>query len=293
MLARLAIGTALATAACGGGSPLLHPAHPLPAAKVSAGAGVSGQFAYGPIASDIDAGRSASAQEVPTGSEEERTLVDGAVAEFMIKPGVAPYVGGRVGLGHDVEAGLAYLGRTVRADARYAFVNGSWAVSAGAGLSLVLVRITSDPEPGVPETREGGRVSGGVNSLAGSGLGFDIPLLIGWRSSGEVLQFWAGPRGGFEGVRGDLPLNQDSIAPLGSPGSADAAPVRSKRWHAGGLFGLMVGMNPIWVALEVNAAYQSVGATVEFPAGSGEPELIEVQVAGVTVSPAAAIIGKF
>src|SRR5688572_953389 len=78
-IARVITGClAMAAFGCGGGSPLLHPAHVNRPGVVSIGAGASGQIALrtlGAEASDAD------------------QLQDATVA-----PGVAPWVGGRVGL---------------------------------------------------------------------------------------------------------------------------------------------------------------------------------------------------
>src|SRR4051812_555290 len=88
-------------AACGGGTPLLHSAHTLPAGRVSAGAGVSGQFAF-------------HAGSRPPPDDPEQSGFVAAVERAALAPGVAPWVGARAGLGARVEGGLAYTGRAVR-----------------------------------------------------------------------------------------------------------------------------------------------------------------------------------
>jgi hypothetical protein len=59
------------------------------------------------------------------------------------------------------------------------------------------------------------------------------------------------------------------------------------------LAGLAVGVQPVWVAVEVNAAYQSIQGAVDFPPDSGDPERHTVDVGGWTVAPAGALIVKF
>ena len=81
-------------AACGGTTPLLHPAHGLAPGKVTVGLGSTGR-----VALTAAAGESGSP---------ERDLEHAAVAA-----GVAPWVGARVGLAGDNEAGLAWAGRSL------------------------------------------------------------------------------------------------------------------------------------------------------------------------------------
>src|SRR5258706_5050818 len=95
----------LAVVGCGGGVPLLHPAHVLPAGRVSAGAGVSGEFSL----------RSNGAPR-PPGDPEQAGFED-AVARAALSPGIAPWVGTRAGLGARLEGGLPDTGRAVRVDA--------------------------------------------------------------------------------------------------------------------------------------------------------------------------------
>ncbi len=55
-----------------------------------------------------------------------------------IAPGIAPFVGMRVGIGDQFEGGLAYTGRTVRLDVRRSFDDGPWSLSIGVGGTGVL-----------------------------------------------------------------------------------------------------------------------------------------------------------
>ena len=267
------------TAACGGGAPLLHPAHALPAGRVSAGAGVSGQFVF---RSDEEA--RAPGPPPPMGELRQRG-VEEAVARVALSPGVAPWVGVRGGLGARTEAGLTYTGRTVRADARHAFGGDSVALSVGAGASGVFARSTDQSEEGSPPPPQERAPRAGPD-LSANGFGFDLPIIVGWRSTASVVQVWAGARGGFERLAGDLPL-----VPVEGP-PPPAASFTATRWWGGGLLGAAVGLPPVMVAVELDVAYQSASGSATFP-GPGAPPPTAGTVTGLTVAPAGAIIGKF
>jgi hypothetical protein len=209
--------SAIGTGACGGGLPLLHPAHVLPKGKVSVGGGLSVQPALVllPQAAETDAGNAA--------------LV---LQERTVAPNVAPWVGGRVGLWGSNEAGLAYTGRAVRLDGRHAFtLSRSVSLSAGLGGELILLGRPSAPE------KELGGVAGG---------GFDVPVLVGWNSTGGLYSAWAGPRLGLSWVRGKVAL-ADQITPLGG-----------QHLRAGIVAGLRAGFRHVHVALEIGADFHSV-----------------------------------
>ena len=55
------------------------------------------------------------------------------------------------------------------------------------------------------------------------------------------------------------------------------------------------GVKPIWVAIELDAAYQTMSAHVTFPAEAipRDPSERKATFSGVTVAPTGAIIGKF
>ena len=265
------------TASCGGGAPLLHPAHALPAGHVSAGAGVSGQFAF----RNTEAPPPPGGPPTP-GSNEQRNLEE-AVASATLSPGVAPWVGVRGGLGARTEAGITYTGRTVRADARHAFGGDTVALSIGAGASGVFARPPDRTETEPPPPA--GRVPPTGPGLDANGFGFDVPIIVGWRSSASVVQAWAGARAGFERVSGDL-----ALAPLDR---APSASVTATRWWGGGLVGAAVGLPPVMVAVEFDIAYHAVSGTAAFPEPGGPPPSRAVSVTGLTVAPAGAIIGKF
>lgn len=256
------------TTSCGGGAPLLHPAHTLAAGHVSAGAGVSGQFAF-------RSNEPPPPGPPPMGNDAAHRLEE-AVAGTALSPGIAPWVGVRAGLGARTEAGLVYTGRTVRADARHAFENDAYALSVGAGASGVFAR---PPDSGEQST--GGP---GSTTLDANGFGFDVPIIVGWRSTASVVQVWAGARGGVERLYGDVRL-EDVPAP--------AASVTATRWWGGGLVGAAVGLPPLIVAVELDVAYHGVSGSAEMPEPGGVPPPRPISVSGLTVAPAGAIIGKF
>src|SRR5262245_44770221 len=81
---------------CGSGGGLLHPAHTLQPGAVTMGAGVSSQFVIGEGDDKIQAARAvAPPNPVLADSPEEQTYVDGAIAEVLSGPGLAPWVGAR------------------------------------------------------------------------------------------------------------------------------------------------------------------------------------------------------
>jgi hypothetical protein len=269
----------LFVSACAGGAPLLHPAHVLPAGRVAAGAGASGQFLFGERNAER-APRSGVASD-PEQQYLERTVTDSSVAS-----GLAPWVSARAGAGLGNEAGLTYTGRALRVDGRHAFGDDTVAVSVGLGASAVLMHLQApEAPPGQLASPENGRFATADAPSAG-GFGADLPVLVGWRSTASVVEVWAGARAGFERIRGDLELAQGS-----TPAVATAM-----RWYGGGLVGAAVGIRPVWVALELDVAYQALSVGADFPGGPGAPPgppHRDANLSFVTVAPAGAIIGKF
>jgi hypothetical protein len=216
---------------------------------------------------------------------EAQAGIESAIRQSSFAPGVAPWVGARVGIGGNNEAGLTYTGRSVRGDARHVFGDEKWALSLGAGASAVLSHI----ENGTPQTTIGADpATKDQNVITSSGWGLDVPVLVGYRSTASVAQIWLGARGGIERLNGDF-------APLGSSQVTSGLRYELRldqsvmRYYGGGLLGLAVGFHPIWVALELNVAYQFAAAEGELP-GGGRASL---DMSGVTIAPAGALIGKF
>lgn len=251
----------LALLGCAGSSPLLHPAHTLAAGDVRAMAGLSGNAVVGPMASRIrDAVNLAAAnggQPVSGTPYAEGALVDTAIA-----PGIAPFVGARVGVGSQVEGGIAYTGRGARIDLRKAFGTGKVAFSAGGGLRATFLGRGTEALPGVA-------------SQGAFGYGLDVPLLVGWRSEAGLYQVWGGVRGGWDHI-GIEPRSTEPVAGAPPfPGTLSA-----NRFFVGGVVGLAIGFRHVHVALELDANFESVSGTFGGASGS---------VQGATLVPASAV----
>ncbi len=302
-----AVALAFASTGCGGGTALMHPAHTLPAGDVIFGAGASQNFIVGNAEQEVEEAREAisgnpGATTTPGAAltEEERNaeVLEGAIAYSLMTPGLAPWVGGRVGIGYDLEAGLTYTGRAARIDGRYAFETDATALSIGLGVSGRLLH----PEQNTATVDEIPLVNdGGI-----AGVGFDVPVIVGWRSSAEVVQVYGGVRGGYETLFGTYLVT--SVAEDGVRGEAD---VRAGRSFFGGLLGMIVGVRPIWVGFELDATYHhgrgTVNEVVERAAPEGWPddelwvpaplpgfERTEAgTLSGLSLTPTGVIIGNF
>jgi hypothetical protein len=273
---------ALVLSACGGGAPLLHPAHSLPEGDVSFAAGTSGNFSLTDLSEAEDAlDGAATAPGGARSAEERKRFAEGALALFAVAPGVAPFVGARVGLGGHNEAGFSYTGRGIRIDARHAVEWPTLALSFGAALSGALPRARDQPTRRLSE--ETGRDSGlrAVELTSLRGYGVELPILFGYRSSADVVKLWAGLRAGLERDDFELSLVESPDVALATEGDA-------LRVWGGGLVGFSVGLSPIEVRVELDAAYHSVHG--ELVTLNGE---LEADVAGLSLTPAMAISAKF
>lgn len=279
--AQLVLG-ALSLTGCGGGAPLLHPAHTLPEGDVTFAAGTSGHFALG------DLGRADrrldEASSIPGGARTgaERTdFVQGALVRFAVAPGVAPFVGARVGLGSHNEAGLSYFGRGVRLDARHAFEWPSVALSLGAAVSGALSRAGDRPTRRLSDETGSDAGLRAIELTSLRGYGCELPVLFGYRSDADVVKLWAGIRAGLERDLFDVSLVESPDVALATEGDA-------LRIYGGGLVGFSVGLSPIEVRVEVDAAYQAVHGNIVTLDGE-----LEGDVSGLSLTPAMAISGKF
>lgn len=251
---------------CGGGLPLLHPAHVERQGSVSFAAGVTGQIVTGDAASKLTQAREQSAPGAappPSSADDYRK---GALVVAALAPGVSPFVAARVGLGWQSEGGLTYSGRSLRLDARHAWQDESWALSVGLGGQALLARPGSEPAQSLA----------GLDLQGVSGYGFDVPIVGGWRSQGGLLSVWAGLRIGHEQQHGSITL--------GDPRGSGTVDWSARRWWGGGLFGLMAGFRHVFVALEIDVAYHDARAT----AGA---DLIKIH--GLTMAPGAALLSRF
>ena len=231
-MARLPLAAALLGFAtgCAGGAPLLHPAHVLPPGEVSAGAGLSGTFILTPRAVP------ASTPPGASGVAADATALELAeIEDLTVASGVAPWVGGRVGIDGGNEAGLSYTGRTLRVDGRHAFDLGAPTLSVGLGASAILAR----------------RPDSGPDASSVYGGGIDVPVLLGFRTSGDIYALWLGPRIGYSLIRGKLQRGTASD-PNQSPTLVDAS---ARHLQLGFVLGMRAGFRHVHVAVEVGAAY--------------------------------------
>src|SRR4051794_18462110 len=100
---------------CGGGVPLLHPAHALPAGRTAFAVGVSDRLLLGDTQHAFEA-----ALAPPPGSppEKDSRPARGALVALAEGPAVAAFAAARIGVPGSNEAGLSYSGQAVRADLR-------------------------------------------------------------------------------------------------------------------------------------------------------------------------------
>jgi len=266
VLALLAVG-------CGGGSPLLHPAKTLPSGDIRAAGGVSAHIAVGSLGEDLRtardiAARDGAGQSSPGAPGTNPAYAKGALVAAAVAPGLAPFIGARVGVGNRFEGGLSYTGRTVRADMRRSFDFDAWSLSIGVGANAALYG------------RQQGTDLPNVDLGSLHGYGADIPILIGWQSVSGLYTIWFGPRGGFERVVVETLTSEPKDVTIGTP------PIRleANRFHAGGVLGLATGFNHVHVALELGLGYQIA---------TGTYNANEVTVHGLAITPASALWWTF
>jgi hypothetical protein len=158
------------------------------------------------------------------------------------------------------------------------------ALSVGLGATAILANPGSLP-PGAPVSASGSIPGVDTRYLAGWGL--DLPLLVGWRSSAEVVQLWAGARGGYERALGHLAVQLPSA-------SAQEPHFEGYRWMAGGLVGLAIGVKPVWAALELDGSYQYADAKLDLVEGTPSATVAHrAKLDGWVVTPAAALLAQF
>jgi hypothetical protein len=199
------------------------------------GAGLSGQLALAHLPTD----------KLPAEAQNRGTLQNMAVS-----PGIAPWGAARVGVPASNEAGLTYTGRSIRVDARHAFLLGkSAALSIGLGASGLL-----------PVSPNGG------NARGVWGGGGDLPVLIGVRSASDIVSFWFGPRGGFEILTGQVQLSDFA-------GNIPLFDVYGKHFYVGLTAGIRVGFRHVHVAIELDGAYHAADGSFQptSPGGVGPP----------------------
>ena len=267
--ATLALAASLLSA-CGGGAPLLHPAHTLTEGDVTFAAGTSGRLSFGGL-KRADAKLDSDAPHV-------QDIANGAISRISVAPGVAPFVASRVGLGHHNEAGLTYTGRGFRLDGRHAFEWPTVALSIGASANAAIAH-HGNALAAQPQTNDDVRRLSSLSSLRGYGL--ELPVLFGYRSSADVVKLWAGLRAGFERDYFNAWLATSPEAPYVGAGNAT-------RYWGGGLVGFSIGLSPVEVRVEVDGAYESAHGEISSPEGD-----LTGDVAGWSLTPAMAISAKF
>ena len=230
---------------CGGGMPWMHGAHALDPGQVELGAGFSTTFSM-------------------TNEADPADPIELSSEQAAVSPGMAPWVGGRVGLQGGYEAALSYTGRAVWLGARKSFEFGQRALSVGIGALGLL-----------PKRRED-------LGLRVGGFGGDLPVVFGWRSSSDAFSLWLGGRGGAELLRGQRTIETQSDPLLASQPLVEDL----DGWHAqvGGMFGIKVGFEFVYAVLELDAAMH--WAEVDIGGASAS-------IRQFAIAPAGAIVGRF
>jgi hypothetical protein len=268
-----ALGLVPALVACGGGMPLLHPAHTLPPGHASGTVGASGHFLLGGVEAAIE---SADAEGPAFEGDAGERTAEGVAASVLGEPGVAPFLSARLGVTDDLEAGVAYSGRAVRLDGRYSRQEQHVALSGGLAVELVTAHPSDDPENGQPTSP----TLTGIDPSGVSGWAVSLPVIVGYRSDAELVQVWGGLRGRYEHASGEVLLAVEQYP---------TAELSAHAISAEAIVGLAVGLPPIWVAAEVSVGYLNIHGDLEPMGGSANSASVD----GVTVSPAGALIARF
>jgi hypothetical protein len=255
----------------------------LPVDSVSFGAGVSSQFASGAIKSRIARGESAAGQAL-SNSDAARIYADGVLLEALIAPETSPWVGARVGLPANSEAGLTYTGRAIRLDGRHVLrLSGDWVLSAGLGATALFLSGDSTSDPTSPPGSANPQAEFEVEAR---GWGADLPVLVGYQAVGGLFEVWAGARAGHERLSGEIRTNTvDPALPANS--------ARGSRSWVGALTGFSVGVPPLWLRFELATTHHRISGELKTPANQPPLDFGELSVGVWTLSPSGAIVGKF
>lgn len=256
------------------------------------GAGMSSQFVVGEGDDKIQAARAvAPPNTILHDSPEEKTYVDGAIAEVLSGPGLAPWVGARSGVGYTTDVGITYTGRRARLDGRHAFEEKATAVSLGLGATAILAH----PSQSSSDARDLDQTVPGFDASPTRGFGVDLPVIVGWRSSPSLVQLWGGGRLGYDRIQGHVILQ--GVDPTGF---VEEDEFEANRWFAVLVAGLGVGIDPVMIAVEVNAGFTggkgSVRRTEFDPLNPAEPRVIgrvDGEVETLIITPTAAAIFQF
>ncbi len=266
---------ALACESCGGGLPLLHPAQVLPSGVTSFSAGMGSNWVGGEASREVDKARAATAAGLPPTALSAAPIV----AASLWPPGMFPWVSMRLGLGSESETGATYTGHRTRIDARHALVFGHWALSLGLGAGLGLAHPSSG-DSGSASTFGASEPVSGLDTSGTRSFAFDAPVILGWHSSADIARIWFGLRPSYEHAYGTL-----TFATASTTSQAD---LNANAMTIGGLFGLAMGLRPLFVAMEL-----SVGESRARGSMSGSPGGIaggSASVSAISLTPAAALI---
>ncbi|MBK8257805.1 MAG: hypothetical protein IPK82_34695 [Polyangiaceae bacterium] len=177
--------------------------------------------------------------------------------DLAVAPDVAPWVSARAGLGNGFEGGLTASTRALRLDGRRAFEGERFAFSVGLGGSALLAAR--------PQSRNADGVFGG---------GFDVPLIVGLRSSSDLYSAWGGVRVGADFFSGQLDLGADQ----------DPVSASGRHLRFGGVLGGRIGFRHVHGFLELELTYHDVAGSL----GTASAAL-----QGLTFTPAAGILITF
>jgi hypothetical protein len=271
---------------CGGAAPLLHPAHTLAPGKVTFGGGASGTFVAGRARARLEDARAVATSGAAGTDAERRRLAEGTAVSVLATPGLAPWLGARVGVAERTEAGAAYTGQWARIDVRHALEDRKLALSFGiAGLALLAHPSADQEEP----AGTSGAIAG-VDSGGAVGFGVHVPVLVGYRSDAELVQAWGGLVGTFEHAFGKVVFADARQWPASNAAEPGAIEVNfdANRFSGAGVLGIAVGLQPVWVAVEVTGRYFSLDGKLSRAGTRADGELD-----GFSVEPAGAILGRF
>lgn len=285
------LSSCLCSWGCAGANPLLHPAHTLKQNQLSIGSGVSSRVVLGASQRKIDQAQTLAASDAIDNGDDEQAFVEGALLERNLSPGLTPWIGGRVGLGQQWEAGMAYSGYRLRIDGRHAFENQTWALSFGAGASVLLMQL-DEPGPATVSAGSGAdqRLASDGYEFSASGWGFELPVLLGMRTRSRWFEPWLGLRIGYDQVSGSMPLTSQVTPPGASSEQVFYADAVARRFGVDGTIGLSAGSAPVFLRLElVTGLHRTVGA-VDFSSEAGMPAHRRLGLTGLYLQPAAALV---
>jgi hypothetical protein len=265
---------------CGGGVPLLHPAHVLPPDTVSAGAGVSGNFTSESAERRISRGRAAAAEPLLEPAN-AREYAEGILTQALVAPEASPWIAARVGLEGDNEAGLTYTGRSVRLDGRHVFrLTDKWGLSVGVGGTALLGSGDSGSDPFAGDAAQ----APAEGELNATGWGADTPILVGYEGFNGFFEVWIGARAGFERVSGELRLGGEGVR------TADA---EGTRWWFGNVAGFSLGLPPLWFRFELATTLHQLSGSLRANEPDSGIDFASLEAAGWSLAPSVAIVGKF